>query len=722
MAMRCHVTTDGGQPLSAVAVSDGASVSLTDADGWAELEPQGLPFVWVRRPSGFETSDWFRRSGDFEGDATFALAPSRQTLPVTFAQITDLHLSALPEPASMPQADSLIGLDADGQIVLRPLSKPEHVRAVIEELATTEGPLGRPTFVVATGDLTDRGTATDFACLTEALRGSPLPVHLLAGNHDHYGHNNEPRPGEVPVDSEGLGTATTTRYEEHVGPRWWSLTHAGLHLVAIDWFSHRLGIDRDIQEEWLVADLATVPTGTPVLFLTHDQMPTAFFDRLDTTAAHVEVLGSLSGHWHTSRVVRRGRQLHANTGNATFGSFDWTPAQSRLVSWDGTTMSLRTVAVDTEERFASTTFRAGHGEPLEPAAASWSTRLPGAVHLARPVLVGSDAVVTAWSDDDRAEGGLCCHEVETGDLRWAVALDAPVRAGATVLPEQGVVVAVSISGGAVAVDAATGDVRWQTQVGERLRAWVHAAPVPTGEAVVVGEIRYYAAIDVLDGSLRWDRDDLERAENMASPMQGVVQDGVLVTGFSFMANHTFGLDAATGATIWQRDGNRLAAPTSDFVADPDTTDVYLNRLGGIVERLSSTSGEPRWTANVSAAFATGRPLVLDGHVIVTTGLGEVHSFDTESGRQVWHTALPGDRVVSMGPYRRELPAVPSGPAHHAGSVVQTTGDGHVHLLDATTGEIDQSIEVGAPITVPAVAAGTGIIVATTEGSLIRVDP
>jgi outer membrane protein assembly factor BamB/predicted MPP superfamily phosphohydrolase len=641
---------------------------------------------------------------------------------VTFAQITDLHMSALPEPASMPQADSLIGLDAGGQIVLRPLTKPRHLRSVIDELVTTAGPLGRPSFVVATGDLTDQGTCADYALVIEALRDAPLPVHLLPGNHDHYGHNHDPRPDDEPVDSGGLGTATTTRFESHLGPRWWALTRAGLHLVALDWFSHRLGIDRDLQDQWLIADLETVAAGTPVIFLTHDQMPTAFFDRLATTAPHVEVLGSLSGHWHTSRVVRHGTQLHANTGNATFGSFDWSPAQARLVSWDGTTMSMRTVAVGADERFASTTFRSGHGEPLRPDSAVWSVRLPGAVHLAHPVLVGTDAVVTAWSDDDRAAGGLCCHEVSSGERRWEGALDAPIRSGATVFAEQGVVVAVSISGGVVAVDAATGVVRWRRQVGERLRAWVHAAPVPAGDTVVVGELRHYAALDVADGSLRWERKDLARAENFASPMQGVVQRGTLVAGFAFVDNHTFGIDVDTGTTLWQRDGNRLAAPTSDIVADPDTTDIYLTRLGGIVERMSSADGSARWRANVGATFVSGRPLVLGDQLLVTTGVGEVCSFDAASGDRRWCTALPGNRVVSMGPYRRELPAVPSGPVHHGAFVIQATGDGFVHVLDAATGAMQCSVDVGAPITVPPVSTAPGIIVATAEGSLVKIDP
>jgi outer membrane protein assembly factor BamB len=714
--MRCRVVDHLGASLPGVVVSDGATVVVSDGDGRAHVPPAGRPFVWVRRPTGFETTRWFHRCHDSDEEVVFELTPTPQSLPVTFAQITDLHLSDLPEPASMPQADSLIGLDADQQIALKPLAKPEHLEAVIDELAATTGPLGRPSFIVATGDLTDRGVAADFTLVTNAIADAALPVHVLPGNHDHYGHRHDPTPEEM---DEGPA-ATTWRYEEHVGPRWWSLTHAGLHLVALDWFSHHLALDAEIQDAWLAADLATLPTGTPVLMLTHDQMSTDFYEHLDEVAPHVRVLGSLSGHWHTSRVVRHRDQLHANTGNATFGSFDWTPAHGRLVSWDGQSLSLQTVALGTDQQHTSATFRARNAQPIEPASSTWSVRLPGSVHLARPVVVGEGAIV-AWSDDDQARGGLVHHDLGTGGSGWSVDLDAPIKAGVTALHDLDLVVAATVCGEVFGVDATTGEVRWRTQVGDRLRTWVHAAPVDLGDAVAVGEVGHYASLDAIDGSPRWERCDLDGAENYATTMQGVLRGEILVAGFSFIAPHTYGFDADTGATLWQRDHNRLAAPASDLVPDPDCGDVYVTRLGGIVERFDAATGEPRWRGHVQAAFASGRPLIHDNRLVVTTGLGEVTAFDTESGEQLWTTALPGDRVLSMGPYRRDRLAVPSGPAQVAGSIAQTTGDGRVHLLRPSTGALERSIEVGEPMTVAALPIRDGFLAATAEGSLIRFD-
>ena len=55
------------------------------------------------------------------------------------------------------------------------------------------------------------------------------------------------------------------------GPRWYSFDVPGLHVVAMDWHTHELGIDDQIQEAWLREDLAHIPEETPWILLFHDQ-------------------------------------------------------------------------------------------------------------------------------------------------------------------------------------------------------------------------------------------------------------------------------------------------------------------------------------------------------------------------------------------------------------------------------------------------------------------
>ena len=61
----------------------------------------------------------------------------------------------------------------------------------------------RPDVVIATGDLTDHGTAEEYAVLRDLLRALIPPVYLIPGNHDHRDvfleafadHAYLPRPG-----------------------------------------------------------------------------------------------------------------------------------------------------------------------------------------------------------------------------------------------------------------------------------------------------------------------------------------------------------------------------------------------------------------------------------------------------------------------------------------------------------------------------------------------
>jgi len=716
-----------GRPLAGVAVSDGAAVAVTAADGRWVLPDVSGSFVWVSRPTGWDTDTWFRRTAELAvGEPVrFVLRAEAQPVPFSFAHLTDLHMSCRPDPVAVPVPDSLYGVDAEGRPVDRPLTRPGDLHDAIVDIVG-ESPVGAvPRFAVATGDLTDHGVAEEFALLAEALAAAPLPVHVLPGNHDHYGHEHAPEPGDDPVDSDGMGAGTTHRYERHVGPRWWSLTHGGLRLVALDWFSHRLGLDADRQERWLVADLATAAPGTPVLLLTHDQMARDLFALIAADAPHVRVVGSLTGHWHTSRVVRVDGQLHVNTGNATFGSFDWAPAHGRILTWDGQELGVRTAAVRGRAHLRGATFAAGARRTVP--GATWATSLPGVAHLGAPALVGGGSgpvVVVPWSDDDRAAGGVVAHDAGTGERTWSAALGTPVRAGVTPTPDGREVVAVTISGEVAVLDARTGAARWRRQVGDPLRMWVHAAPVVADGMVLVGEVRTFAALDLATGAPRWARHDLARPENYTTPTTGVAVDGVLVAGFPFAEDHTIGLDLDTGATRWVARDIRFRSPSTAFVVDPADGGVVVGRLGTRVDKLDPATGAVRWKARLGAAFISGRPVVHDGAVYVTTGVGTVHRLDADTGAERWRSALPGEALLAMGPYRRTGQAAPAGPTLGRAGLYQPTADGKVRRLDPRDGAVTDVADLGAPLTVPVVVVddgGPAVVVATSDGVLARVD-
>jgi outer membrane protein assembly factor BamB len=724
-----HVRTRAGEPLPGVLVSDGRTVQRTDADGGFALDAAQTGFVFVTRPTGFTTTDWFRRVADGTASYDFTLEPANQPVPFTFAQVTDLHLCVEEEPARVEISDNPFGTDLAGSEVRWPISTAKDLTTLLEELSTLPTPDGRGVaFVAATGDLTDTGVPAEYAAFAEVLDAAPIPVEVLPGNHDHYGHRYEPRPDDRPVDSYGMSTGTTTRYEEHLGPRWWSMDYGGVHFAAIDWFSHRLGGDRAMQEEWLRADLAAQPAGTPVVLLVHDQMKRDFFGRLRRAAPHVRLLGSFSGHWHTCRTVMDGGEIHANTGNASFGSCDFTAPQYRLCTWDETRLAVLTIT-----RGGSSPTQAGPHATGE----VWSTRLPGASHMAAPVVAAvpgdegqREMVFAAWGNEDDPRGGMLALDAATGTEAWRARVASTVRAGAAYAPaayvpagddSPGAVVFTSVTGEVLSLEALGGKRLWRKQVGDPLHMWVYLEPLVHEGLVFVGDIVCFQALDLSTGEVVWERTDLGRPENYISVAHPVVQADTLLVGFMDNSPNTWSLDPYTGETRWSSGDEPLISPLSAFLPDPDGEHAYTIRFGGLVERLSALTGERRWKARVDALFTASRPaLTADAAgLIATSGAGTVFRLDAATGELLWRTPLPDEALLQMGPYRKSGPVVVSGPTVTEQDILQGTCGGKVYRIDPTSGEAGIIADLGAPVAAPLAPIGDDVIVASADGVIHR---
>lgn len=321
--MRGHVRTRSGHPRPGVLVSDGVTVTTTTSDGTFSLDPRG-PFVFVTRPAGFACNRWFV-AGSVD-EVEFVLDADADVFPHRFVHISDTHLGAGPRMGSLYPQPVEIG---DEEVFTRFLNRPPELEPDLRS-------------VIATGDLTDLGLDEEYAALKAAVDASPLPLHLLPGNHDHL---NGEIQSLVSRTGYALHTGDPTGYERHIGPRWYSFDLPGLHVVALDWHTHEIGLDHEIQDAWIRADLESGPAGTPWVLLSHDQPWHSILDGLPW-----QPIATFSGHRHTSRVVEVGGTLHVNTPTSLFGALDFSPPSFRVVTWDGSRISLRTRTLDGPER------------------------------------------------------------------------------------------------------------------------------------------------------------------------------------------------------------------------------------------------------------------------------------------------------------------------------------------------------------------------------------
>ena len=192
------------------------------------------------------------------------------------AQITDLHVAP------------------DGSFMRQFVDSNELLARAVTYLNTMTP---RPDVVLATGDLTDHGTAEEYALLREILGALEVPLFLVPGNHD-----------EVDVLRAEYGTPEYARDSfDYV------VDDFPVRLLALDStvIGRHDGEISDAQLAWLDATLAAAPDRPTMVFLHHPPFETGvwWMDCIGLTGAreleavvrrHPQVRLVVAGHVHRS--------------------------------------------------------------------------------------------------------------------------------------------------------------------------------------------------------------------------------------------------------------------------------------------------------------------------------------------------------------------------------------------------------------------------------------
>jgi 3',5'-cyclic AMP phosphodiesterase CpdA len=155
----------------------------------------------------------------------------------------------------------------------------------------------QPDCVVITGDLVDRGGPTEYRQLREQIERFPLPLHLVAGNHDD--------PAALVGEFGGTGFLGGTEHAHY------SVDYPGFTLVVLvsAMAGSPAGLLGNAQLDWLDSVLACRPQTPAIVCLHHPpaDLGIPFFDGMrladgDNLAAvlvrHPHVARVLAGHVH----------------------------------------------------------------------------------------------------------------------------------------------------------------------------------------------------------------------------------------------------------------------------------------------------------------------------------------------------------------------------------------------------------------------------------------
>lgn len=697
------VTTTDNEPLGGIAVSNGRDVVTTGADGRFDLH-QVTPFVTVTTPAGHRAERWWLPAS--EDELRFVLHEHRQTLPFEFIHLTDTHMTLPCHDGQQPQDFVLY---SEGSL-------PHELRAFLASLPE-RAPAAQAIFI--TGDLVDHGLAEEFDEYVRVLADSPLPVHVIPGNHDHM---NGAHGAVVSRNNYLTNAGTPDLYERFLGPRWYSFDIPGLHVVAMDWHSHELGIDHERQNAWVRQDLAAIPTDSPWILLFHDQPNASILDEVPW-----QPVAAFSGHWHTSRVIRVGDTLHVNSPTTFFAGLDYTPPAFRRVTWDGERITLATEtarivpAPPALGDVTRATFAAMPGRDGDTDAVLWRAELGGAGHRQR-VTADGDLVFAGTQVEDEPRGAVEALDLTTGALVWSCRVDSAVKTAPAVWEE--VVVVTEVSGDVHGLRRDTGELMWTAPSSDALRRFAWNAPTIAGGIAYVGDASDLRAIDVATGAVRWRRTDLSPHHNLVNHAAPLIVDDLLVMGFWPTPQHPVGLDRHTGASVWsapERSDDLFGALKMLLVMgtaayDP-TEDSVLMPAFGRTASVDRATGAIRWAAEHPGTFSPATPVVTPaGYAVTATGHG-IRMLAPADGATVWELEIEGDAPFPMRSYSKRPHPVIAPPTLVGGRLVLPGLDGLVRVI-GVDGRMLHTTQLASPIAAALEPAGDRLLAVGTDGNLV----
>ncbi|HEY4242765.1 MAG TPA: PQQ-binding-like beta-propeller repeat protein [Kofleriaceae bacterium] len=603
--------------------------------------------LWVRVPDGYRPGPVWSPASAASHDLGLVPFQVLSELPLTFVVAADAHMAP-----SMP------------------FTIPE-----LTQITEAAAAAPNASFFTIVGDITQGGTADEFAQVDQALAGLGVPYVPVPGNHDWY---------------DG-GTA----YHAHYGPDNYSFDLGGVHFVV--W---NLNLPVATVHAYLGTELSHVAPGMPIVALTHMPPAPEIIDELRDLGVSLVI----TGHTHTNRMIDHDGVIELNTEPLQMGGLDFTPAGYRVISLqqgsfatdhhasvdphlalvspaDGQCVDPRggtlVVAAELDAGSLEVSAAIDCSAPTSLARAGawdWSLAIPALTP--GPHSVALDATSSSGAHETVTAGFLVCRTVAApaiggdwpqpgGDAthagvaakelapplvtRWTTPLAGHVLTAAPVIAQGRVFVSTSALGdadevaGLVALDLATGQVLWKAQEASPIRG----APAVLGSVVAVARVDgTVLGFDAATGTQLWSVDlgeDLtgEQRSIYAAP----AADGA---GFVIGNQRALASIDPSGAVQWQidpvPDGVDSQSAAAVAIADGVALGAF-NRGAGGLGAWDRSDGTELW--RLPAAFAVGvnaSPVIGDdgagGHVAyVVNGETEVRAVDLATGTVRWVAKL-----------------------------------------------------------------------------------
>lgn len=276
---------------------------------------------------------------------------------------------------------------------------------------------------------------------------------------------------------------------------------------------------------------------------------------------------------------------------------------------------------------------------------------------------------------------------------------------------------------AAQLDAGTGAVLWKTTTEQPL----HAAPTVSGDRLFVVAIdNTLMTFDTATGVAGWNYQALSEPARILAASSPAVQGDTVVA--SFGSGELVALRAANGNDLWNEalsraNRNNALSEIRDIAGRPVIYqgDVFAVSHSGVFAATDLRTGQARWSLPVTGITT---PWPAGDVVYVVSKAGEVICVARESGQIYWIRDLGEGREKRAGGFmglgKKNFTTRPiwSSPLLASKRVIVAGQTGELVAINAVTGEVEKTVNLGGPTLIGPIAANGTIYVVTDEAQLI----
>jgi outer membrane protein assembly factor BamB len=319
----------------------------------------------------------------------------------------------------------------------------------------------------------------------------------------------------------------------------------------------------------------------------------------------------------------------------------------------------------------------------------WSNNVKGNIWLAKSVVV-NDVVYSASIDDFKMKNsGVTAMDAKTGDVIWQFKTKGSVDN--TFCYDNGKILVTDYYGIAYAINAKTGNLIWKNELGQDELGSYNTGSVVNNGVFYTGYANYLQAVDVETGKTIWRNNSWKGGEGSTHTM--IVADDVLIAASNWRALYVH--STKNGNLLWKNKEDQYSSRSSSATWQNDTLYVAgKNNIGLFDVHNGKIYKSLKTEFNL---LVSSKPLLVDGMIIIGTkdkGMAAVNRF---TGETIW-VVNTDDALVYTAPYSKPITrSVETPPVLINGIIIFGASDGHIYVVDVTTGNIVEKINIGAPI-------------------------